>query len=91
MRAGSVATYDRSVSRGWHHLAGVRRGGTTTLYVDGSPVGTGESDLARSDALATEAPLLVGGGSRAGFEGELSDVRVWDRALGREEIASLGT
>ena len=57
-----------------------------------APVGTGEADLARSDALATgRHRSLVGGGSRAGFEGELSDVRVWDRALGREEIASLGT
>lgn len=90
MQAGSVVTCDRSLPAGWHRLAGVRHGSTTTLYVDGSPVGTSEADPPLSNGLEPEAPLLIGGGSRAGFEGELSDVRVWDRALGSEEIASLG-
>ncbi len=89
MQAGSVATCDRSLAAGWHQLVGVRRGGTTTLYIDGAPVGTGEADLRPPVGSGLEVPLLIGGGSRAGFEGELADVRVWDRALEPEYVAPL--
>ncbi len=88
LRAGSVATNDSSLSPGWHHVAGVRRGGTTILYVDGTPVGRGDAALPSGHG-SPDAPLVIGGGPRSGFEGELARVKAWDRALDDEEIATI--
>ena len=89
MQAGSVATNDRSLSEGWHHLAGVRRGAATTLFVDGVAVAMGEARLPAAIGAGERVPLVLGGGPRAGFEGELADVSVWDRALEAGEISAL--
>jgi len=87
--AGSVATHDRTLPPGWHHLAGVRRGATVALFVDGSPVAEGHGAVEGTIAPAPGTPLLLGGGPRAGFEGELAGVRLWDRALGPGELRAL--
>jgi hypothetical protein len=90
MRAGAVATNDRSLAPGWHHLAGIRRGGSVELFVDGVLAATGQGDVAaRSITPSPEAPLVLGGGPRAGFDGELAAVRLWDRALPPDEIREL--
>ncbi len=90
MRVGAVASHDGALTAGWHHLAGVRRGGAVTLFVDGAPVAAGTgipADVAMTPDA--RAPLVLGGGPRASFEGELAEVRLWDRALGAEEISAL--
>ncbi len=87
MGAGSVASNDRSLPVGWHHVAGVRRGGSTALYIDGVLVARGAGALPAAGPDDIDAPLVIGGGSRAGFEGDLARVRVWDRALGDGEVA----
>lgn len=90
MRAGSVATNDRSLLPGWHHLTGVRRGGSVELFVDGSLVSRGEGDIAAgSIAPPPETPLVLGGGPRAGLEGEMAAVQLWDRALSPDEVREL--
>ena len=90
LRAGAVATLDRSLDPGWHHLAGVRHAGEVTLYVDGVPVATAASAaLAGPLDAGPDRPLVLGGGPRADFDGELADVRLWDRALEPAEIARL--
>jgi hypothetical protein len=88
MRTGALASFDRSLSPGWHHLAGVRQGGTLTLFIDGVPVAVGGDGPAGSIAPGTDVPLLLGGGTRAGFEGELASVRLWSRALTEQEISA---
>jgi Concanavalin A-like lectin/glucanases superfamily len=87
MGAGSVASNDRSLPVGWHHVAGVRRGGSTALYIDGVLVARSAGALPAAGPDDIDAPLVIGGGSRAGFEGDLARVRVWDRALGDGEVA----
>ena len=90
LRAGAVATLDRSLDPGWHHLAGVRHGAEATLYVDGVPVAAAASAaLAGPLDAGPDRPLVLGGGPRADFDGELADVRLWDRALEPAEIARL--
>lgn len=90
MRAGSVATNDQSLVPGWHHLTGIRRGGLVELFVDGVLVSTGEGDvMAGSITPSAETPLVLGGGPRAGLEGELAAVRLWDRALNPDEVREL--
>lgn len=90
MQAGAVATHDSSLPTGWHHLAGVRRGRSVTLFVDGVAVATGEGDdPGGAFDQRPDAPLTIGGGPRAGFEGDLADVRLWDRAIDPDEIRAL--
>ena len=90
MRAGAVASDDGSLAPGWRHLAGVRRGDRVELFVDGQMVATSEvTTIGESVAPDAGTPLVIGGGPRAGFEGELADVRVWDRALDPGELAAL--
>jgi hypothetical protein len=88
MRAGSVATADRSLTPGWHHLAGIRRGGSVSLFVDGLEVSTAAGQVAGSVA-PLGVPLVLGAGPRAGLEGELAAVRLWDRALQPDEVHGL--
>ena len=96
MRAGAVASNDRSLGAGWHHLAGVRRGGEVSLYVDGALVASqggadlaGDAGIQGSIAPRTGVPLVIGGGPRAGFEGAVADVRLWARALDDGEVNGL--
>ena len=89
MAAGLVATHDRALPTGWHHVAAVREGPAVALYVDGALVDrrTGEAGLTSAD-LTTASPLVLGGGPRAGFEGELAGIRLFGRALAGDEVAS---
>jgi hypothetical protein len=89
MRAGAVASHDRSLGSGWHHLAGVRDGRGVTLYVDGGAVATSEGRIEGVLAPGPDTPLVLGGGPRADLEGELADVRLWDRALDGATIARI--
>jgi len=89
MRAGAVASHDRGLGGGWHHLAGVREGRRVTLYLDGIAVASAEGDVEGALAPAPGTPLVLGGGPRADLEGELADVRLWDRALDGATIARM--
>jgi hypothetical protein len=86
MRAGSVATAHRSLAPGWHHLAGTRRGRAVSLFVDGVLVATATGGPDGSIAPPRGTPFILGGGSRAGLEGELATVRLWDQALEPREL-----
>lgn len=90
LRTGAVATCDRSLSAGWHHLAGVRSGNRVTLFVDGVAVAASAKDgPGGSFERGPNVPLVLGGGPRAGFEGDLATVRLWDRALDPDEVRGL--
>lgn len=88
LRAGAVATADRSLGGGWHELVGVREGSDVRLYVEGTLVATRRHTELRGP-LGTAGPLTIGGGPRAAFEGDLADIRLWDRALDADEIPAL--
>lgn len=71
----------------WHHVAAVRSSGTVTLYIDGSSDGSGTAD---SDFSGTEK-LRIGrwqGGSDF-WDGLLDDVRIYNKALSANEVASI--
>ncbi|MFJ9624369.1 LamG-like jellyroll fold domain-containing protein [Streptomyces sp. NPDC101181] len=74
----------------WYHLAGVRKGGEITLYVDGEPAATTEA----GPADVSTGPLSVGRARYDGAEtdfwpGSVDQVAVFDKALTAEEVAAL--
>lgn len=88
-RSASVRTTGAHNDGRWHHLALRRGGGQLTLFIDGAPVST--ADMPGS--VSRNSPFGVHIGqkldSRAFFSGAIDDVRVYDRALGDEELTGL--
>ena len=72
----------------WHHVAGTWDGTRLTLYVDGQIDAT-QSVL--PTAIDVTGEMVLGRNFASGFvfEGDLDEVRVYDSALGPEEILPL--
>ena len=80
----------------WHHICGVFDNGRLTIYIDGLP----EASASGGNTFGTNATRygFIGVGSEAGefdgntgtnnfVQGDLDNVRIYDKALTREEIA----
>jgi hypothetical protein len=84
--AGATAVWDGN----WHSVIGTFDGSTVRLYVDGKEVGSGTADTAAvSYNLSTGNDLEIGnygGCSGLGFSGKIDEVKVFNRALGPQEI-----
>ena len=76
----------------WHHVAVVKEGTTATLYLDGSPDGSG---AAYSSLYNNPNPLVIGiakktdGTLGTPFNGLIDEVRIYKRALSEGEIQML--
>jgi hypothetical protein len=83
----------------WHHVAGVFDNGLMTIYIDGIPdisaiggatFGTG---LTRYGFIASQSEATSFDGDRSGspgyFNGNLDDVRIYDKALSQEDIVQV--
>jgi len=74
--------------RAWHHVVLVREGQRVTVYLDGNPTPEIASEAAVS--LPADARDVFVGGRCDGFsnwEGKVTEVAVYGRALGAEEAA----
>lgn len=89
LQAGAMATYDRALPSGWHHLAAVRDRDRLKLYVDGRLVATSSPFNAADYDLTNSQPMLIGSGAHTTFHGAMSDLRLYNRALTESEIATL--
>jgi len=72
----------------WVHFVGTFDGQSISLYVDGEWVETTE---AQGRIPPSEAPLYLGAlgpGSRV-LDGQLEDIRIWDRALSADQAAEV--
>ena len=73
----------------WHHVAGVYDGKKMYLYVDGKLDG---STATTTNIPTSTEPVCIGENSQAKgrfWNGLIEDVRIYDRALTTEEIATL--
>ena len=74
----------------WHHVALVAAGGSQTAYVDGVALAPAVANELFIPATATS--VRVGwNGTRAAFFGNVTDLRVFARALGAAEALSLAS
>lgn len=89
IEAGKCVSYDDDLGAGWKHIAAVRQGGELKLFIDGKLVSKSSSfDPAEYD-ITTDKPLRIGFGQSDYFAGKMADVRVYNRALGVEEVGKL--
>jgi hypothetical protein len=91
MEAGKCATYDHDMGPGWRHVAAVRAGGRLKLFVDGKLVA--ESSAFKKDDydISNDQPLRIGFGQTDYFNGRISDVRIYNKAIGPREIRKLSS
>jgi len=90
---GSVTRVDDGL---WHHVTGVFDNGRLTIYIDGRPESsaTGGSTFGRGRNIRygfigsqSEATEFNGAaGTRNCFDGDIDDVRIYDKVLTQEEI-----
>lgn len=89
LEAGKCVSFDDELAPGWRHLAAVRSGGRLNLYVDGKLVAQ-SSPFAPSDYdVSTNRPLRIGFGATDYFNGKISEVRAYNRALSAAEARAL--
>jgi Concanavalin A-like lectin/glucanases superfamily len=89
IEAGKMATWDQAFPAGWRHVAAVKRGSLLQLYVDGKRVAASNGFNPGYFNLNNEQPLLIGFGMHDYFNGLMSDLRLYNRALAVPEITDL--
>ncbi|MSR31784.1 MAG: LamG domain-containing protein [Gemmataceae bacterium] len=87
--AGTQVGWGKSLDSAWHHIAAVKSGQKLELFVDGKPVAQSRAFDSKSYSLNSQAPLQIGTGMNGPFNGRLSDIRLFQRALALEEITAL--
>ena len=88
-RGGQVSS-DSFDNEGWTHVAVTYDGDTrVAFYVNGSPMG--KDDIAVADYVPLNGGLFAGsaGNTTKAFEGAVSGMRIYTRALSATEIAML--
>lgn len=86
---GRNVTYDHALPSGWVHLAAVRDTTQLKLYVNGKLVASSATFDSGEYDIANERPLEIGAGASDYFNGKMSDVRLYQRALAAGEIEQL--
>jgi hypothetical protein len=92
-----IRTRERIRLGEWHHVAltydGSGKAAGLAIYVDGERAATEVLRDTLSGSIATPAPLLLGSRELAKpfqpFTGQIDDLRLYNRALGPEEIQQL--
>ena len=74
---------------GWKHVVAVREQDQLRLYLDGHQVAQSASFAAGCYNLDTAAPFYIGFGSVDYFSGDMDEVRMYNRALTAEDVATL--
>ncbi|MFH1739360.1 MAG: LamG-like jellyroll fold domain-containing protein [bacterium] len=89
LEAGKGVSYDDEIQAGWRHIAAVRDKAVLNLFVDGKLIS--QSTVFRPDSydLSNEQPLRIGFGPHDYFNGEIEDLRLYDRAITHEEVDTL--
>lgn len=88
---GNIATANNvNLDTNWHHVAATINGSVANLYVDGINV---TADNQVDPLVAGTTPLSIGriNSNSAFFDGDIDEVRIFNRELSAEEIAGTAT
>jgi hypothetical protein len=89
LEVGKSVSYDRDLGTGWKHIAAVRDGGRLRLYVDGGAMAESSEFEPENYDVDNEAPLRIGFGPHEYFKGRISDLRIYNRSLTRNQILEI--
>jgi hypothetical protein len=88
LQTGATVSSDRDLGAGWRQIAAVRKGHTLSLFVDGKLTARTTSEQPDLDA-SCGAPLQIGFGPQSYFHGKIRDVRIYNQAIGVDDIQQL--
>ena len=86
LEVGRSVTQDRALPSGWQHLTAVRQETQLQLFINGKLVSTSSVFDKSRFKKPSGAPLRIGFGQHDYFNGQMKDVRIYDRALESKEI-----
>ena len=86
LEVGKSVTHDRALPSGWQHLTAVRRETQLQLFVNGKLVSSTEEFDRTRFRKPSGVALRIGFGQHDYFNGQMKDVRIYDRALEPREI-----
>ena len=89
LEAGKNVTHDHELAPGWRHLVAVRHNDRLKLYVDGMLVAASSPFDPADYDLSNDGPLRIGFGAHDHFNGRMSDLRLYNRALTDAEVSAL--
>jgi len=89
IEVGKNVTCDKALKSGWRHITAVKSAGRLKLYIDGHLTATSTPFDPADYDLSNSSPLKIGSGPGDYFNGRMSDLRIYNRALNTEEIAKL--
>ena len=89
IEAGKMAPWDQVFPGGWRHVTAFKRGSALHLCVDGRQVAVNSGFNPSYYDLNNTQPLSIGFGAHDYFNGLMSDLRLYNRALDEAEIAAL--
>jgi pimeloyl-ACP methyl ester carboxylesterase len=89
--AGKCLTYDHELPAGWHHIAAVKRSDRLELFIDGRRVAQSSAFDPKDFNLPTGRPLRIGSGQHDFFCGRMKDLKIWRRALKKDEIEAISS
>ncbi len=87
--AGKSVAWDQSFPAGWHHIAALKSANTLKLYVDGQLVNKTQIPDSLRFNMDSTAPMRIGFGQYDIFNGQINEVRLYNRVLKEKEIKSL--
>lgn len=76
----------------WYHVVIVRKGATTLLYVNGQEFGKINAPVSQRVNITNSEPLTIGRSNcnlDQDFRGFLDEIRLYNRALSREDVEDL--
>ena len=82
----NVQSNDQALADGWHHILGVYDGTNMNLYIDG--VNQTDSDTI-SGIYGIDQDLEIGSFSSGDFDGQIDEVKIWNRSLSDSEILAI--
>jgi hypothetical protein len=88
LEVGAGVTDETDLGSGWKHLVVVRDANRLQLFVNGKRKGA-KSLEGKNIELSSNRPLRIGFGQSNFFEGNIRDVRVYNRGLTEAEIGKL--
>jgi hypothetical protein len=89
LESGKVVSMNHDLGTGWKHIVAVRSGDRLRLYVDGEQVAQSTSFIPLDYNINNIQPMRIGLGANEFFNGKISDLQVFGRALKESEISAL--
>ena len=86
---GKSITCDYHLEAGWRHLVSVRNGNKLKLYIDGKLTASSSEFNPADYDISNDKPFKIGFGQHDYFNGKISQLRLYNRALAVEEIETL--